>query len=292
MATDREFLGVVKELRDLVGTLIEKQEVYDKRLKDIDDNFHNQSPNEFDAPNGVSYASSGKNTDRDDMKGENTKGAKVSTVAKSASRSKPKVKMPLRKNGEYRDDNDEEDDEPAEKGYGMMKDDIPEDEAYGHMGMRDVPPEQGEEDMEPFVSDPRDDEIHEIKEMLKQALGLSKSLAERNDFLMAKLEEISKQKAEDDVPLLSKMVIKKSIDSDVVAPVGMWTTNQDLGDVAKKNAILSDFDNVISSLVKGAVNKRGDISEAALSRINRIRYETGELAAPSGPTYNSGIPGM
>ena len=86
---DKEVLEIVTGLREVVedigktqNLILRKQDVYDKRLKEIDDNFYNQSPRTHFSSPDVSYGSAGKDQDRNDMKGEDTQTADVSTVKK------------------------------------------------------------------------------------------------------------------------------------------------------------------------------------------------------------------
>lgn len=305
MAIDKELLSVIQGLRGAVeeygnlqksvmdnqSLILEKQDVYDKSLKELEDNFYNQSPRTHYSSPDVSYGTAGKDQDREDMKGENTKPADVSTVKKSgrlaADARKILAKSRLAKHDVsmggvdeeedddmYTEDDVLEDDDDMEKGYRMSMGEN-DDEEEGDYDLKDL-------DMH---GDDRDDEIKELREMLKQAMMMMKSQNGTTTMLMKKLEEISKQQNDkDDVILPSKMLVHKSVDTQFGQPI------RQLGGTFME--IMQDRDGVITDLMKGAISKKGDISEGAFLRLNHMRKDLGDLDDPNYAVYDTGVVGM
>lgn len=296
---DYRTLEIVQGLREIADELIQKQDIHDKRLKEIEDNFHNQEPKEFDAPGGgVNYASAGKDSNREDIKGEDTK----ETITNASVQK-----------GEYNfdsdDDDDDEDEEVLQKsirkgkklakasvrkgGRMLRKHDM--DEHMGQVDVDDVPMDMDEDYM---PDDGESEEVDEIREMYKQSMsmmkGILKSQMKQTDYLVKKLEELSKSREDDRTEsgpqLLSTLPVRKSLDENMAHPMRqLGGGNESLQEM---NTIVQDYDNTLDMIVKGAVNSHGDVSEHALARINQWRLDLGDLETPALPTYNSGIPGM
>jgi len=269
---DRDTVTLLKGMRDVIGDVMSKQDVYDKRLKEIEDNFHNQSPQIHYATPDISYGSAGKNMDRKDMEVADEKPAEVSTVAKSVEA--------FNKHDEGYNGNDfgggsEPDGDEAGGAAGGSAPD----ESFGSGSMKDMP----------AGNDAHEQELMHLREMLKDVMGLVKAQSAREDVLMKKLESITKSQEAADAPALpSNLPIRKSSPVDFETPArGGYQSPDSLV------AAFDDFNGLVGQLTEHAVNKStGEISEAVLARINKMRLQLGDIETPQTAMYDSGIPGM